>query len=163
MTKREKVWLAYAELCADTLGDDEMREPTMDRDTYSEIAKRYKARWGESLGASKAEVYMLREDPWIDSVAVERALNFDWPVFHSLTRDEREVVYRRLAECEDPYEEGVDTLLEYVRGKQVGTGSSTERTPKDLGRRLNWLSGSKQERRQVSQGMGRYARQAQAA
>src|SRR5690606_22271636 len=74
--------------------------------------------------------------PFVDEIAIERALAFDWDVIARLSMRETEVFYDRLAEMDDPFEDIAPTPP--IPRKQ-GSGS----TEIDLAtpRRKRWREG----------------------
>jgi hypothetical protein len=88
--------------------------------------------------------------PFIDPVAIERAMNFDWPVVQALSMDERSEFYRRLAAMHDPFSLGYDPELLKLSGM-------TWAQPAMSKRRTAWLAGTKSEHDSVTRGMSRVA------
>lgn len=90
------------------------------------------------------------ESPYVDEVAVERALGFDWDAIRRLTRHEREEFYDRLAASSDPW-----GFYESEFGKDM--------SPKSVSPLWSaWMNGSETERRSIRRGIERRRAQAQA-
>lgn len=92
------------------------------------ITKNVRKRCG--LGVRSHHVALWLSDPgkftpFIDEVAIRRALNFDWQVYESLSEDEKMVWADRLAAMANPYGNGTDPELDAILAKH---SSRTTRT-----------------------------------
>lgn len=174
MSRRTRVWEIRAELASAKLGDRMVDLPN-DYGTYFEVAKRYKARYGEKISSSLVEKYLSGEDPFIDPVAIERAMNFDWGVIGALTDSERSEFYARLADMEDPFDFIASGGMENGAGGDheglwsMGRGGTLPPMDMRTDRRRRFLEGAYEDREALrkvvsrSRSRRRRARQAQAA
>lgn len=97
-----------------------------------------------------------KHSPFIDEIAVERALDFDWDVYERLTLEERREFYRRLAAMDDPFSEHHPLDFIFTSGK--GGEWLNEPHP----RNLRFRAGTDRQRDTVRQAVQR-ARQRLAA
>jgi hypothetical protein len=86
--------------------------------------------------------------PFIDKVALRRAIDFDWPVIERLSGDERDALGLELATHPDPWGDRRD-LIEEVMVEHASTKSGLPARPPS-GRRVAWLGGSEAQRNSVS-------------
>jgi hypothetical protein len=103
-------------------------------DVRDTIALTIKQRTNTWTSAEQVGIWLNNPDkhsPYIDDIAVERALDFDWDVFDNLTPDERDVVYKKLARMKDPWGGGRDPELDRVidmhATKNGASGAPTQR------------------------------------
>lgn len=75
--------------------------------------------------------------PFVDEIAIERALAFDWDVIARLSMRETEVFYDRLAEMDDPFEDIASTHLIPRKHRESGSTEIDLETP----RRKRWREG----------------------
>lgn len=92
--------------------------------------------------------------PVIDEVAIERGLNFDWPVIQAMTIDERYELYRRLSEMDDPWE-NKKSLLDEIIDDHAPSGSNRQGRPVSARRRA-FLSAPEHLRGRMQGGLVRY-------
>ena len=88
--------------------------------------------------------------PYVDKVAVDRALQFDASALAGLTELEREVLYTRLAGMDDPWSTGRGLLDEILR-EQMGEAHY----PPKSQRRLAWEALPEPTRTVVNRGAAR--------
>src|SRR5690606_8401342 len=74
--------------------------------------------------------------PFVDEIAIERALAFDWDVIARLSMRETEVFYDRLAEMDDPFEDIAST---HPIPRKQGSGSTE--IDLETPRRKRWREG----------------------
>lgn len=107
---RIAVYNAVAEL----MEAQRVDEPPLDRATVEKLVKvanhrdvkRPGERWYYAETVRRWVEDPDKWSPFIDEVAVARALDFDWGVIDRLTRDEREVFLARLENHPDPFGHG---------------------------------------------------------
>jgi hypothetical protein len=112
-----------------------------------------------SLGWHGTRSHLLRwlgnpdkYEPYLDEVALARAINFDWPVIRRLTADETTELYERLAQMDDPYDETPDGEWErFLRRYGHTRRPAGER--KESTRHAAWASGGVLERQALSSGV----------
>lgn len=144
------LWDVYAALNGDD-GDEEIElnedNCAVMKELVSEIAK--------DAGYATKQTYRFRTEtnvgdwlrdekkhsPYVDLVAIERALDFDWEVIRNLTDEERYVFYRRLA---------ADRMWEAPAQGQRSNDKMT-------GRQRRWTEGTAAERAAVTAGTGNQA------
>lgn len=97
--------------------------------------------------------------PFVDEIAIERALAFDWGVIARLSMRETEVFYDRLAAMDDPFEDAASTHL--IPRKQ-GESGSTE-IDLESPRRKRWLEGGDLWRDRIASAVYRRQRAQRAA
>lgn len=88
--------------------------------------------------------------PYVDEVAVTRAIDFDWDVISSLTRAERAELTRRLAEMANPYDLDADAEISALLHRGLSY------TPSRTTRRLRWEAGEKSARRAIQNDVKNY-------
>lgn len=101
--------------------------------------------------------------PFVDEVALERALSFDWPVIANLTPTERRELIGRLADMDDPW--GYHATNAAKVGVVIGRGwgewaYAVEDEAPDIEefrsrRRHSFMQGSEQERTALQKAVGR--------
>lgn len=94
--------------------------------------------------------------PYVDEIAVERALDFDWQVIDNLTRLERRVLVDRLQAMDDPFSE--HHALDFVFDMYKSIGA--ERVKAEFPRRQRYLEGSLQQRATLTKALWRARRAA---
>lgn len=82
--------------------------------------------------------------PFVDEQAIERALDFDWPVFDALTRAERNELGRRLAAHPDPFgeEHPMDWVFDTYKIGAPRVGAPTPRY-------LRYMEGTQEQREAI--------------
>lgn len=91
--------------------------------------------------------------PWIDWVAIERALDFDQLVIERLTPLERRQFYTALADMDDPYDQEAS---EHTIRRQAGEGSPGY--DMDTPRRKSWQALPDLSRQAIQKGVARARR-----
>lgn len=87
----------------------------------------------------------VKHSPYIDKLAVQRALEFEWSVVDALTEAEREIFYDTLAAMDDPYEWRRDWTIDLYYSL-VGEAGDRPTSPPPSPRRVRWMSGSATQR-----------------
>lgn len=70
--------------------------------------------------------------PYIDDVAIDRALDFDWSAIDGLTHAERSVFYDRLAGMDDPFEDEPEDVALWRRLVNAGPHPEANPSPRRL-------------------------------
>lgn len=97
--------------------------------------------------------------PFVDEIAIERALAFDWDVIARLSMRETEVFYDRLAEMDDPFEDIAST---HLIPRKHGESGSTE-IDLEGPRRKRWREGGDLWRDRIMSAVNRRRRARKAA
>ena len=110
-----ELYAAHQEWLEDIGHDPFTPEPEVPTEVMAGFAKRARlASGGQSPSTRDAKLWLSQPEtysPFIDEVAVERAVNFDWDVIENLSRVEDAELIKRLAKHHDPL-----GLLDLARG-----------------------------------------------
>lgn len=106
---------------------------------------RHKARAEVRLWLSNPD----RFAPFVDRVAVSRALGFDWDVIANLSLQEWAVVVSRLARMGNPFDYGGKTLLDEIMDTVSAPGAPRLVRPSQ--RRMAYLRGSERLRNRLTE------------
>lgn len=132
--RRRLVYEAYAYLNSERYSEDDAIP--LDEDVVSYI----KSFVYDKVRVSVTEDEVLRWlrkpekfSPFIDEIAMERAMEWEWRVYDNLSADEKIELYKRLANHPDPFGAGRDTELDRAIRKHTGkqaTSTAGAGTPK---------------------------------